>query len=142
MYHQQHHDHVMAVNRAALQVAKTSLQSLLDADQAEKVLKQDKTRVGGQVLRFESNIQSGPGFTSNSGFAMFHLGGLLLDWHVVFVNVHCTNPETTFRFSCALVSQLAQYASSNDGATLLLWLNPTASELNPHVVLSRKSRFF
>ena len=97
----------MAVNRAALQVAKTSPQSLLYADQAEKVLKQNKTRVRGQILRFEANIKSGPGFTSNSGFAMFHLSGLLLDWRVVLGNVHCTNLETTFYLSCALASHLA-----------------------------------
>lgn len=138
MHDQQHQDDVMAINRAHLQVAKTSPQSLLDADQGEEVLKQDKARVRGQVLRFESNIQRGPGFTSNIGFAMFHLSGLRLDWHVVLVNVHCTNRETTFYHSCALTSHLAQCACSNNRATLLLWLNLTGSELKLHAVLARK----
>jgi len=54
-------------------------------------------------------------------------------------------PETvtgdTSDLSRALVSQLAQYASSKEGAIFLLWLNLTASELKPHVVLSRKLSF-
>jgi hypothetical protein len=56
--------------------------------------------------------------------------------------VHCTNLETTFYLSCALVSHLAQRASSKDGAILLLWLNLTGGELKPHAVLSREFRFF
>jgi hypothetical protein len=86
----------MTVYRAPLQMAKTSLQSLLDTDQREEVLKENKARVRSQVLRFEPNIQSGPDFTSNLCFAMFHVSGLHLDWYGVLVNVHCTNPETTF----------------------------------------------
>ena len=141
MHDQQHQDHVMAVNRAHLQVAKTSPQPLLDAYQGEEVLKQDKTRVRSQVLRLESNLQSGPGFTSNSCFAMFHVSGLRIDCHVVLVNVLCTNQETTFYVSCALASPLAQCARSKTGTTLLLWLNLTGSELKPHAVLSGQYRF-
>ena len=96
MHHQQQHDHVMAVNRVDLQVTKTAPQSLLDTNQREKGLKEDEARVRRQMLRFESNIQRGSGFTSNIGFAMFHVSGLRLDWSVVLVNVHCTNAETAF----------------------------------------------
>ncbi len=47
---QQHHDYLMAVNRAHVQVVKTSSQSLLDTDQGVEVLKENKARVRGQVL--------------------------------------------------------------------------------------------
>jgi hypothetical protein len=97
---------VMTVYQAPLQMAKTSPQSLLEADQGEEVLKQDKARVRRQVLRFESNLQSGPGFTSNIRFAMFHVGGLRLDWYSVLVNVHCTHAEATVYIGGAFISSL------------------------------------
>jgi hypothetical protein len=96
MHNQQQHDHVMAVDWAHLQVAKTAPQPLLDTDQREEVLKENQARVRGQVLRFESNLQSGPSFTSNLCLAMFHFSGLRFDWCFVLVDDYCTNPETTF----------------------------------------------
>ncbi len=120
----------MAVNRAHLQVAKTSPQPFLDAYQGEEVLKEDKTRVRRQVLRFESNIQSGPGFTSNSCFAMFHVSDLRLDWYVVLVNEYCTNPEITFYVSCAIVLPVAQCTSSNVEAILLCGLTSPGVNLS------------
>ena len=113
MHDQQHQDGVMALNRAHLQVAKTSPQPLLDADQGEEVLKEDKTRVRSQVLRFESNLQSGPRFTSDVCLAMFHLSGLRSDWYFVFVDEYCTHPETTFYLFRTFVSHLVQRASRN-----------------------------
>jgi hypothetical protein len=65
MRDQQHDELVMAVYRAPFQITKTSPQSLLDTYAVEEVLKEDTARVQRQVLRFESNLQSGPGFTSN-----------------------------------------------------------------------------
>ena len=96
----------MAVNRIYLEVAKTAPQSLLDTYQGEEVLKKDKARVRSQILRFESNIQSRPGFTSDIYLAMFHVSGLRCDWCVVLVDVHCTNPEATFYHSCVLSSHI------------------------------------
>ena len=98
----------MAVNRAHLQVAKTAPKPLLEANHRKEVLKQDKARVRSQILRFESNIQSGSGFTSDICLAMFHVSGLRRDWCVVLVDVHCTNPETTFYVSCAVISHVAR----------------------------------
>jgi len=130
MHNQQHQDHVMAVNRAHLQVAKTSPQPLLDVYQGEEVLKEDKTRVRSQVLRFESNIQSGPGFTSNICFAMFHVSGLRIDWHVVLVNVHCTNLETTFlSFLCSRLTPSARHFEER-GAIVLCGLTSPGVNLS------------
>ena len=104
MHYQQHHDQVMTVNRAHLQVAETPPQSFFDAYKGKEVLKEDKARVRSQILRLKSNIQRSSGFTSNICFAMFHLGGLRFDWYVVFCNSNCTSPETTFRLLYAIVS--------------------------------------
>jgi len=141
MHNQRHQVRVMAVNRAHLQVAKISPQPLLDAYQGEEVLKEDKTRVRSQVLRFESNIQSVPGFTSNSCFAMFHVSGLRLDWYVVLVNKYCINLETTFYVSCALVSNVAQCTSRNVGDIPLCGLTSPRVKLKPHAVFPGKYRF-
>ena len=58
MHDQQHHDHVMAVNRIALQVAETSPQPFFDADEGEEVLKDDESRIRCQALRFESDVEA------------------------------------------------------------------------------------
>ncbi len=89
-------------------MAETPPQSSLDAYQGEEVLKEDKARVRGQILRLKSNIQCSPGFTSNICFAMFHPGGLRFDWYLVFCNSNCTSPETTFRLLYAIVSIVSQ----------------------------------
>ena len=96
MHDQQHHDHVVAINPAPIQMAKTTPQSFLEADLSEEMLKQNKPRVRGQVLRLKAHIQIRSRFTSNSRLAMFHVSGLCRDWHVVLVDVHCTNREATF----------------------------------------------
>jgi len=128
----------MAVNRAHLQVAKTSPQPFLDAYQGEEVLKEDKTRVRSQVLWFEPNIQGGPGFTSNSCFAMFHVSGLRLDWYVVLVDEYCTNPETTFYVSFSLVLHVAQCTSRNIGAIVLCGLTSPGVNLGDLSLLSQR----
>jgi hypothetical protein len=47
---------------------------------------------------------------------MFHGSGLLLDWHVVFVDVHDTNLETTSFDDCALAFRLEKVAYANKTA--------------------------
>lgn len=94
----------------------------------------DKPRVGSQALRFESNIQSGPGFTSNSCLAMFHFSGLRFDWYVVLVDDYCTNPETTFLclLHPRLTARAIPFEERRDYSPM--WLNLTGSELKLHAV--------
>ena len=91
VHDQQHHDHVMAVNRIALQVAETSPQPFFDADEGEEVLKDDESRIRCQALRFESDVEAQLGFTSNVGSAMLHLRGLRFVWYVVLRDNYCTS---------------------------------------------------
>ena len=142
MHDQQHQNDVMAVNRAHLQVTKTAPQSLLDANQREKVLKEYKTRVRSQILRFESNIQSGPGFTSDICLAMFHVSGLRRDWCVVLVDVHCTNPETTFYVSYVLVSTITRWISSNAQAIILCGLTSLGVNLSHMLFRPENTAFY
>ena len=91
MHDQQHHDHMMAVNRIGLQVAETSPQPFFDADEREEVLKDDESRIRCQALLFESDVETQFGFTSNVGSAMLHLRGLRFVWCVVVGNDYCTS---------------------------------------------------
>jgi hypothetical protein len=142
MHDQQHHDQVMTIDRTVLQMTEASPQPLLRADSGEEVLKENQARVRSQILRFESNIQSGSGFTSDICFAMFHFSGLRLDGYIVFVDEYCTNSETTFYiFFCAFLSQIEQRAPSHLVGPSGVWLNLTESELKPCTVLLQKHQF-
>ena len=91
VHDQQHHDRVIAVNRITLQVAETSPQPFFDADEREEALKDNESRVRCQALRFESDVEAQPSFTSNIGSAMFHLRGLRFVWYVVLRDNYCTS---------------------------------------------------
>lgn len=131
---------MVSVNRICLQVTKTSPQLFFEPYVREEALKKNQTLVRGQVLRLESNIQSGSGFTSNCGFAMFHISGFPVGWYVVLVNVYCTNAETTFLFYVCMSMKGSMYSAFQDG-DIPTWLNFTRSELKPHAVLMEKYCF-
>jgi hypothetical protein len=132
----------MTVYQALLQMAKISPQPLLEADQAEEVLKQDKARVRPQVLRFESNLQSGPGFTSNSRFAMFHVSGLRLDWSGVLVNVHCTHAEATFYIGGVFISSLTPCVFRNLEAIFPCGLTSPGVNLSHAPICAENTAFY
>ena len=138
MHDQQHHDHVMAVNRIDLQVAETTPQPFLDANEGEEVLKKDESRVRCQVLRFESDIQTQPGFTTNIGSAMFHLRGLRFIWYFSVSQRLLYQSRRPHIFSLyAFSSQTTQYGIAEIQGHLCAWLNLTGGELDPHATLTR-----
>ena len=108
VHDQQHHDHVVTVDRIVLQVAETSPQPFFDADEGEEVLEDDESRVRCQALRLESDIEARFGFTSNVGSAMLHLRGLRFVWYVVVATTIVPASETTL-LSVTFVSRLTPY---------------------------------
>jgi hypothetical protein len=86
----------MAINRAELQVTETSPQPFFESYAWKEVLKEDKSGIRCQIMRFESDINGSSGFTLNIGSAMFHISGFRFGWYVVVDNEYCTNSETTF----------------------------------------------
>ena len=99
MHDQQHHHDVVTVDWVGLQVAEASQQPLLDANEGEEVLKENESRVRGQILCLESDLHAQRGFTSNLGFPKFHLWS---PFHLVrrrFATMIVPDSETTSLFS-------------------------------------------
>ena len=104
MHDQQHHDHVAAVNGIGSQVTEAPPQPFPDVEAGEKVLEDDESRIGCEALRFESDVETRPDFTSNIGIAILHPHGLRFAWYVVSKNNHCISfgdhaPFHYFRFT-------------------------------------------
>ena len=72
MHDQQHHHEVVTVNRIGLQVAEASPQPFLETNEGEEVLKENESRIRGQILWLESELHAQCNFTSNRRFARFH----------------------------------------------------------------------
>ena len=138
MHDQQHHHHVVTVNRIGLHVAETSPQPFLDANEGEKVLKKNESRVRCEILRFESDIQTQSGFTTNIGSAMFHLRGLRFIWYFsVWQRLLYQSRRPHFFSLYTFSSQTTQYGFAEIHGHLCAWLNLTGGELDPHDTLVR-----
>ena len=84
-------------------------------------------------MRLEAHIPNRPGFTSHIVLAMFHIGGLLLDWQFVFVDNHVTNLEATFLILRALFTSVeSPFQNANFSACGLTSLQVTWSHEASH----------
>jgi hypothetical protein len=134
MHCQPHHRCVMIANRAHLWVAKTPPQPFFDANKGKEVLKGDKGRVRGQILRLKSNARCLASYT----FPKVHPGGLRFDCCLVFRNSNCPSPEITFCLRYTIFSTAPPCETRNYRGHFPSWLNLTRSDVKPEAVAYRE----